>query len=305
VIQGVFVAMMTPLDSTGKPNLKTLQAITEFAIENGADGLFPVSTVGGMIHLKEAEKADVARAVITQARGRVPVFAGASASDTRGALALASCYAALGADGCVLTAPYYFPYPQNVILEGMRNVVRQCGLPVILYNIPKYAGEITLDSMSALIHEPNAVGIKDSSGSIAHLLRLLALRDGSGRDDFAVFVGWEEMLLSAVELGGQGCMTASTGIFPEIMKAIWVSAREGKTKRALALQTLVANATGVYNRVFFPLGYHWAMEARGFSMGPYPVFFDESRYQTEKEDIVRTVRQTLDAYQSLMKEDAD
>ncbi len=299
MIQGVFAAMMTPLDSTGAPNLETLRAITEFTIANGAGGLFPVSTVGGMIHLKETEKFDIVRTVIEQARGRVPVFAGASASDTRGALRLADRYAELGADGCVLTAPYYFPYPQDVILEGLRYVVRHSGLPVLLYNIPKYAGEITLDSMRSLIREPNAVGIKDSSGSIAYLLRLLALRDGSGRGDFSVFVGWEEMLLSALQLGGQGCMTASTGIFPEIMRAVWDAAAQGDGKRALALQTLIANATGVYNRLFFPLGYHWAMEARGFSMGPYPVFFDENRYEAEKEEIVRTVRQTLDAYRAL------
>ena len=302
MLQGIFVAMMTPLDSNGKPDLKTLQAMTEFMIVQGVDGLFPVSNVGGMIHLREDEKADVVRATLAQARGRVPVFAGASASDTRGAAALAAGYAALGADGCVLSAPYYFPYPQQVILEGMQNTVRRCPLPVILYNIPRYAGEITPESVGDLMREPNVVGIKDSSGSVANLLRLLALRDEKRREDFAVFVGWEEMLLSALQLGGQGCMTASAGIFPEILHAICDAARDGRQRRALALQSLIAQATGVFNRVFFPLGFEWAMEARGFAMGPYSVSFAESAYQAEKADIGRAVRRTLSAFHALMEE---
>jgi dihydrodipicolinate synthase/N-acetylneuraminate lyase len=291
--------MMTPLDTEGKPNLPMLQATAEFMIAGGVSGLFIVSTVGGMIHLRENEKVDMVRVVLAQARGRVPVFGGISASDTHGATALAAAYAQLGADGCVLCAPYYFPYPQQVILEGMQSVIHQSRLPVLLYNIPKYAAEITLDSVDTLLREPNVIGIKDSTGSIANLLRLLALRDAAGREDFAVFVGWEEMLLSALQLGAQGCMTASAGIFPEMMRAIWDAVGEGRPVRALAVQSLIAQATQAFNGVFFPLGYLWAMEARGFAMGSYPVLFDESMYRAQKEVVTDAVQQTLAAFYAL------
>lgn len=299
-IEGIFAAMMTPLNRQGEPELKVLREMTEFMIEGGVTGLFPVSNVGGMIHMSQDEKADVVKTVAEQAHGRVPVYVGANASDTRGAVKLAHCYRDLGADGCVLSAPYYFPYPQTVILQGLQNAVRHIPLPVVLYNIPKYAGEIQLNSLCLLMQESNIVGIKDSSGSIAELLRLLSLRDEL-RQDFAVFVGWEEMLLSAVELGAQGCMTASSGIFPEIMRAIVEEARAGRLARARRLQRLIAEATEAFGKVFFPLGYQWAMEARGFSMGAYPVQFNETVYATQKAEITEAVHQALESFRQEMQ----
>lgn len=299
-IEGIFAAMMTPLNHQGEPDLNVLREMTEFMIEGGVTGLFPVSNVGGMIHMSQPEKAAVVKAVAEQARGRVPVYAGANASDTRGAVMLAQCYRELGADGCVLSAPYYFPYPQTVILQGLQSAVRHMPLPVVLYNIPKYAGEIQLDSLRVLMQEDNVVGIKDSSGSIAGLLRLLALREEL-RPEFAVFVGWEEMLLSALELGAQGCMTASSGIFPEIMAAIAEETRAGRLERARRLQQIIAEATDVFGKVFFPLGYQWAMEARGFAMGAYPVRFHEEMYAALKLEITQAVHRALKAFHQEMR----
>ena len=300
-LEGIFAAMMTPLNGRGEPELTTLREMTEFMIESGVTGLFPVSNVGGMIHMTRQEKVAVVKAVVDQTKGRVPVYAGANASDTRGAVELSRCYMESGADGCVLSAPYYFPYPQPVILQGLQNAVRQMPLPVVLYNIPKYAGEITLDSLRVLMREKNVVGVKDSSGSVAELLRLLALWD-EVRHDFAVFVGWEEMLFSAIELGAQGCMTASSGIFPEIMRAIAEDTWAGRFERARRLQRIIAEATETFGKVFFPLGYQWAMEARGFSMGAYPVQFDEEVYAPVKAEIAGAVHRALDAFRKVAQE---
>lgn len=296
-LQGVFAAMLTPLTAQGEPEIGTLCEMTEFMIQGGVTGLFPVSNVGGMIHLTPEEKVRVVEAVVRQTRGRVPVFAGANSSSTHGAVALGRRYAEAGADGCVLSAPYYFPYPQRVILEGLQCAVRQIPLPVTLYNIPKYAGAIELDSFRALMQEKNVVAVKDSSGSVAELLRLLTMRD-EVRSDFSVLVGWEEMLVTALDAGAQGCMTGSCCVFPEIMRAIYEDVRAGRMDRARRLQRIIAQATDAFAKVFFPLGFQWAMEARGFCLGPYPVRFDESVYAAERAQIEAAVHAALDAYHS-------
>lgn len=298
MISGTFAAMMTPWTGEGELNIPAVRELTEFIIEKGACGLFPVSNVGGMIHMRPEEKRRMVQAVVQQARGRVPVFPGISASSTRDAIALGQMCAELKADGCVLSAPYYFPYPQDVVLEGLKAAVKSIPLPVAIYNIPKYAGEITAGSFETLMQLPNVCAVKDSSGSIANLLQLNAIRNRL-RPDFSLLVGWEEMLLSALELGAQGCMTASAGIFPEIMRDIYESFLQGKKERALACQQLIAEATPVFQQVFFPLGYQWAMEARGIPMGPYPVSCDEKMLSPKREAIDAVVKKTLSDYAAL------
>lgn len=290
--------MMTPWTREGELNIPAVQELTEFIIEKGACGLFPVSNVGGMIHMRPEEKRQMVQAVVQQARGRVPVFPGVSASSTRDAIALGQMCAELKADGCVLSVPYYFPYPQDVVLEGLKAAVKGVPLPVAIYNIPKYAGEITPSSFETLMQLPNVCAVKDSSGSIANLLQLHAMRNRL-RPDFSLLVGWEEMLLSALGLGAQGCMTASAGIFPEIMRDIYESFRQDKKERALACQQLIAAATPAFQQVFFPLGYQWAMEARGIPMGPYPVSCDEKVLLPKREAIDAIVKKTLSDYAAL------
>ncbi len=298
MICGTFAAMMTPWTKEGELNVPAVQELTEFIIQQGGSGLFPVSNVGGMIHMRPEEKRRMVKAVVQQAKGRVPVFPGVSASSTRDAVALGEMCAELGADGCVLSAPYYFPYPQSVVLAGLTEAVRRIPLPVAIYNIPKYAGEITPNSFAALMQEKNVCAVKDSSGSVANLLQLMDMRDRL-RPDFSLMVGWEEMLFSALELGAQGCMTASAGIFPEIMRDIYESFQAGRTGRALACQQLIARATPVFQQVFFPLGYQWAMEARGIPMGPYPVQFDEETLAEKRQAIFDMVQQTLADFAAL------
>ena len=74
-LEGIFAAMMTPLNGRGEPELTTLREMTEFMIESGVTGLFPVSNVGGMIHMTRQEKVAVVKAVVDQTKGRVPVYA--------------------------------------------------------------------------------------------------------------------------------------------------------------------------------------------------------------------------------------
>ena len=167
-------------------------------------------------------------------------------------------------------------------------------MPVVLYNIERYANEISPETLSQVLHIENIAAIKDSSGNLPDLMAFL---DVAGRKPgFGVLVGFEEMLSSAVPLGASGCMTASGGIFPEIMAAIFTAARDGRTKDAAALQKILAAATNRMRAVFFPYGYKLAMEARGFDMGKYKVIFDETSFLQQRESINRAVREALDAY---------
>ncbi len=295
--KGIYAAMLTPLDNAGKVNTEETERLVEFMIERGVNGLFPVSNVGGQIHLSMEEKCRFIEAVVRQAKGRVAVIPGISASSTWDAVRLGKYCESIGTDGAVLSAPFYFPYPQEVVRDGLVSVVQSLSLPIILYNIPLYSNPIDLLTLQELLQYENVAGMKDSSGSIAHLLNVQALAEKE-KPNFHLFVGWEEMLFSALELGADGCMTASAGIFPEILSEIYKAFQSGNKKRALWMQRLIARATKEMKNVFFPYGYQLAMEARGFDLGPYPVTLRRN-YEAERQHINEMVEDILKEFQQI------
>lgn len=109
--KGIYAAMLTPLCPDGKVNTEEVRRLTEFLIEKGVHGLFPVSNVGGQIHLPLEEKCRFIEAVVEEAKGRAPVFPGISASNTKDAIQLGRYCESLGASGAVLSAPLLLSIP--------------------------------------------------------------------------------------------------------------------------------------------------------------------------------------------------
>lgn len=263
--RGIYPAMMTPFDDRGEPNTAVLEQMTDFMVNAGVHGLFPVSNVGEQIHMSRGQKERVIDAAVSAAGKRVPVVPGISASTAAEAVDLGKYCKKAGATGVVLSAPFYFKYPQHVIKSFVQQVAAKVELPIILYNIPLYSSPMEFSTVESLMKIPQLVGIKDSSGSVPNLQRLIALSCG----DFSVMVGWEEMLVSALVSGAQGCMTASAGIFPELMTEIYglVTGENKDIERAVRQQANISHAASKMGSVFFPQGYKHAMAARGFNMG--------------------------------------
>lgn len=264
---GIFAAMLTPFDSNKCIHQPTIQQMVEFFIGKGIDGIFPVSNVGQFIHVPEDDKRDFVDTVIETARGRVKVTPGISSPNARQSIEFGKYCFRAGADAVVLSAPYYFKYPPEVVEEFLATVAKGLDMPVILYNVPFYANEISIESLRRLLEIDTIVAIKESSGSLANVQTILNLVEDI-RPDFHVMVGWEEMLLAVLTSGAHGCMVASGGILPELMTAIYRHYQAGEIAEAARIQRLVVRATGQMKKVFFPYGYQMGMQARGFDMGP-------------------------------------
>jgi dihydrodipicolinate synthase/N-acetylneuraminate lyase len=292
---GVYAAMLTPFDTDGHINEKTIAKMVEFFIEKGIDGIFPVSNVGEFIQITEDEKRQFVDIVIATAKGRVKVTPGISSPNPRQSIELGKYCMNAGADAVVVSAPYYFKYPPEMVEGFLSTVAKGLDLPVILYNIPLFAHEITIDSLRRLLEIDTIIAIKESSGSQASLLNILNLVDGMKRD-FRVMVGWEEMFLSALTAGANGCMVASGGILPEIMTGILRHVQGGDLEQASRYQRLVARATEQMKKIFFPYGYKLGMQARGFDMGHFsinvPVAYDR-QLQAQKNIISQTIHEVL------------
>jgi dihydrodipicolinate synthase/N-acetylneuraminate lyase len=298
--EGIYAAMLTPFDERGRVKEAVIREMVEFYIARGVQGIFPVSNVGEHIQMSEEEKRRFVDIVMDQAKGRVKITPGISSAGTDKAIELGQYCAAAGADGVVLSAPYYFKYPQELVESHLEKVAKSLDIPVILYNIPLFANPITKETLKNLIKIDNIVAIKDSSGSIPELLNLLNMTEEERRD-FRILVGWEEMLLSSLVVGASGCMVASGGIFPEIMTGIYRSFKNNQLHKAVKLQKLIALATEQMKKVFFPYGYKLAMEARGFAMGEYSVEMEHGTVKEHIDSIFSIVKYVLHMYDEVME----
>lgn len=294
--EGVYFAMVTPFKD-GKINEKVVRQIVEFDIQNGVDGLFPVSTCGEFIHMDFNEKVRLIEIVHDQAKGRAKVAPGIGTTNPRDSIALAKEAERIGCDLVVLTAPYYFPISQGMLEEHAKRVAASVKIPVSLYNIPSMTTGFSTEIVANLSKIENIVSIKDSSGSMVSALNYMsAIEDAGTSKKFNFLTGREDCLLPMLVMGAKGCFTGCSGIVPEIMVKIYEDFNNGNLKEAKDLQYQVVQLLNAMFEVPFPYGLKLAMEIRGFSMGE-PVQplsqQDEKRLPQQREKIEMLLRKML------------
>lgn len=266
--EGVYVAMMTPVDDKKKVNEEALRQYTEFCIQGGVDGLFPVSSVGEFIHFSLEEKKRIVEIVFDQTRGRIPVVAGASDTRPENSIELAKHAREVGCQGAVICPPYYYPISEELVEKHYEAVADALpDFPIIMYNIPAFTSRIGYDVVKRLSRRQNIVGLKDSSGSMIDLIHYIDKVRIVG-SDFNVLTGREETFLPSLAAGAKGCMTATAGILPEVMVGIYRLFQRNEWERARRLQYSFLALLRAMASLPFPVGFKAALEFRGIPMGP-------------------------------------
>lgn len=265
--EGVYFAMLTPFKD-GKIYEKTLRQMVEFDIQNGVNGLFPISTSGEFIQLDFNQKVQMMEIVTDQAKGRVPVTPGITAPNPQECIALAKEAQRCGCEAVIVSPPYYIPISQGQVLEHVKTIAKAVDMPIMLYNIPSFTTGISLDTLAELVKIPNIVAMKDSTGSMMNATHIVDIIRLAGRaDDFSFFTGREDAVLPALALGAQGCVTGTSGIIPEIMSAMYKAFCAGDYKEAKRIQYSILEMIRIEGELPLPVGLKAAMEVRGFDMG--------------------------------------
>ena len=265
--EGVYVAMLTPFSADGTVNETELRRMVDFQIEAGVHGLFPVSSVGEFIHLTREEKVRMMEIVVDQNQGRVRVTPGVGSSHPAESIYLAEKAKKLDCDGIVIAPPYFFPLSQEMVEKYFETIIDAVEIPVILYNIPLFTQPISYDVVKRLARRKNVVGMKDSSGSMVDFMHFMD-KIRIAREEMNFLTGREETFLACLMVGGKGCMTATSGVLPEIMVGIYNAWKEGNYDQARDLQFSILLAVRAMFALPFPLGFKAALETRGFEMGP-------------------------------------
>jgi 4-hydroxy-tetrahydrodipicolinate synthase len=265
--KGIYPALMTPFGDDFLINETELQRLVEFGLERGLDGIFPVSSVGEGVHMSFDEKCRCMKIVVDQVRGRVPVVPGVVATSPHECTLLAKYAATIGCDAVLITPPYFYKPAGAMVERFFETIIEQCEIPVVLYNIPLFTSPLDYDMVKRLSRYENVVGMKDSSGSMVDFMHFMDKIAIAG-EDISMLTGREETLLAALCMGAQGCMTATAGIFPEVMVGIYRSFKDGDMETALALQKEILVIIRTMFAAPFPIGFKLALELRGFKMGP-------------------------------------
>jgi 4-hydroxy-tetrahydrodipicolinate synthase len=259
---------MVPLTRDLEINEGELRRYVSWLIAQGVDGLYPNGSTGEFVRFTSDERRRIVQIVCDEARGRVPVLAGAAEANVRETLVACEQYAAFGVTAVAIVSPFYYKLSPLAVYEYFREIAINSPIAVTLYNIPLFASPIDVPTIRRLAEFPKIVGIKDSSGDIAHMLRMMDVIE-SARPDFAFFTGWDPPLTPMIAMGCHGATLASSGIVPEATKRIFELATAGELTAARKLQMKLSRLFDAFmTDGDFPEGVRRALGCRGFDFGP-------------------------------------
>ncbi len=266
-ITGIFTPHMVPLDAAGHINEPELRRYVSWLIEKGVHGLYPNGSTGEFIRFTEVERRRIIQVVCEEAAGRVPVLAGAAEANAQETIGACEAYAGFGARAVAIVSPYYYRLSPESVYAYFREVALNSPIDVTLYNIPMFASPIDVPTIKRLAELDRIVGIKDSSGDLAFMMRMIAAIRPY-RPDFSFLTGWEAVLVPMLLVGADGGTHATSGVVPELTRQMFDLTRSGRIEQAMSLQyRLLELFDAMLYSADFPEGFRAAVELRSFAMG--------------------------------------
>jgi 4-hydroxy-tetrahydrodipicolinate synthase len=230
--RGSFTALVTPFHN-GTLDEKAFRALVVWQIDEGTNGLVPVGTTGESPTLSHEEHRQIVEWCIEEARGRVPVVAGAGSNSTREAIDLARHAEKAGADAVLVVTPYYNKPTQEGLYQHFKAVNDAIGIPIIIYNIPaRSVIDMSVDTMKRLYELKNVAGVKDATASMA---RVSQQRAALG-PEFTQLSGEDATALGFMAHGGHGCISVTSNVAPRLCAEFQSACARGDYVAALRLQ---------------------------------------------------------------------
>lgn len=207
-VSGLFVALLTPFDGEGNLDPTALDGLVEHTLRGGVDGVVALGTTGEFADLTPEERLVVLETTVAAVGGRVPVIAGIGALGTAEACRHAAVAEQAGADAVLSLPPLFWKLDDAELFEHFAAVARATQLPVLLYDIPIFAGASLSPALVRRIAEelPSVVGIKLTVTDFRSVSSILTAVKPV-RPDFSVTVGFEDLGLPALLAGADGLIS--------------------------------------------------------------------------------------------------
>lgn len=210
VLKGSMVALVTPFKGE-KLDEQKLKDLVEFHIQNGTKAIVPCGTTGESATLSYEEHDKVIEIVVKQAKKRITVIAGTGSNNTKEAIRLTRHAKEVGADAALLISPYYNRPTQQGLYLHFKAVAEAVDIPIVLYNIASRTGvNIEPETVAELAKIKNIVGIKESSGNLDQMSRIIQLCP----ENFSLISGDDSLTLPIMAIGGVGIISVVANIVP-------------------------------------------------------------------------------------------
>ncbi len=212
VFTGAGVAIVTPFKENGEVDYESFKELIEFQIAEGTDAIIVCGTTGESSTLTHEEHLDVIGYCVEKVAGRIPVVAGTGSNCTHTAVYLSVEAQKLGADALLLVTPYYNKATQKGLYAHYKTIADAVEIPCILYNVPSRTGcNIAPETAVKLCSEvENIAGVKEASGNISQIARLMQLADGK----VDLYSGNDDQIVPLLSLGGKGVISVLSNVAP-------------------------------------------------------------------------------------------
>ncbi len=290
-----YAAILTLYDKSCNINETQQREYIRFLLEKGVRGFFPCGTTGEYTTLSQKENLRLLQIVLEENNGNTPVIPCASTASFHNTVELIEEMEKMGVEEVSICPPYYTPLKQRDILDYYQCILDAVKVNIYLYNIPGFTNPLSYETFERLLDHERIVGIKDSSGNMKTISRYVAAKSGR-KDSFKVMTGTDEMILPALSGGCFGSVSALSGIIPEVHNLLYDTYR---TDMAYAgrIQTGIARLAMECENYIFPVGYKFALEARGFAMPAFrqnvAEYSKENDYGAGRERIHTLVKELL------------
>lgn len=268
IAEGNYGVVLTPFDTNGNLKEKALRDELQYCCKTHVAGLLLCGSTGEFVYMTPEQQKQVLRIGMEEAGKIKLLIGGASAATERGVLDILNYMQTLGYRFAMVCPPYYYPQSPENILNFYKTISENApeGMKILMYNIPFCSPEIPLSCFEKLLAFRNIVGMKDSSGNMLYLAKIMSLIDEK-RPEFAVFTGQDATFLPSLSLGCSGCMSALAWILDEVDQKICLFYQTNCLYEARILQIKLIHLIRHLDKIAFPENYRVLSEVIGVSAG--------------------------------------
>ena len=266
IVRGSIVALITPFLPNGEVNYEKLGELVDFHLQNKTDALLILGTTGESSTMSHEEDDEVCRYVVNRVAKRIPVWAGSGSNSTQTMLEKSKSFEKIGVDGLLLITPYYNKTNEEGMYLHFKTVADAVSIPCILYNVPGRTGcAISENNVCRLAKHPNIVGIKEASGDIGYAARIACHLS----DDFVMYSGNDDMILSMMSLGCSGVISVLANVLPKETHEMIFDYLNGEPEKTRAAQLKYLELVNALFAEVNPIPVKEALNMMGMEVGGY------------------------------------
>ncbi len=266
IFKGAGVAIVTPFKENGSVDFEKFAEQIEFQIKHATDAIIVCGTTGEASTLSHEEHLAVIKFCVDKVAGRIPVIAGTGSNCTATAIYLSTEAEKYGVDGILVVTPYYNKATQKGLIEHFTKIAHSVKIPMVLYNVPSRTGVMIQPEtvVSLCKNVTNIVGVKDATGNLSSVAKLMALADGS----VDLYSGNDDQIVPIMSLGGIGVISVLSNVAPQQTHDICEKFLKGDIAGSRKMQLEAIELVDALFCEVNPIPVKKAMNLMGMGAGP-------------------------------------